>query len=100
MTRLEAVRLIALKSHPKVTPEMLRKQKLKICAAAKKWRLAQPPGMMEKIAENAGVTQPAVCHFEQGRSFSADVLRGYYRYGFDPVKVRLIKALSDLGEVL
>lgn len=98
MTREDAAVVMSLRHHPTVTDAQLQRQKARICAAAKKWRLLQTVGMQQKIAECAGVTVQTVSNFESGRAFSANILRAFFRYGFDPQDVRLLKALQGVAQ--
>lgn len=98
MTKQQAVLLITAKRFPGVTAEQLKRQKTKVCTAARKWRQSQPTGTAASIAETAGVTENAVFKFETGYFFSANILRAFFRAGFDPEPIKLIKALQSIGE--
>ena len=98
MTKLEAVTLFSIKRYPGVSGEQLRRQKDRLCTAARKWRQAQPTGTTAKLAEAAGVTENAIYRMETGHFYSANILRAYFRAGFDPEPIRLIKALQRIGE--
>lgn len=98
MTKLEAVTLFSIKRYPGVSGEQLRRQKDKVCAAARKWRQQQPKGMTEKLAELAGVTTNSLYRMETGLFYSANILRAYFRAGFDPEPLKLIKVLQSIGE--
>lgn len=94
MTPADALCIMRLKHHPAVTDAQLKRQKQKICSAAKKWRQMQKTGMLSRIAEDADVTPAAVCKFEAGLLCSAKILRIYMRAGFDVEPVKIIKALD------
>ena len=98
MTKTEAVTLFAIKRYPGVSGAQLRRQKDRVCTAARKWRQAQPVGMTAKISELAGVSENAIYRLETGHFYSANILRAYFRAGFDPAPLRLINALKGISE--
>lgn len=96
MTAMQAVFLISAKKVSACSPDQLKRQKNKICAAAKKWRAAQPRGTGARIAEAVGCGMNALNRFEAGGSYSCNILRAYIAAGFDVTPLKLIKPLQKM----